>query len=103
MELIEHVDEYWYYARNADNGLQEGMVQKRDLKIVMRLPGEDVVSGFEEGPCAVATHDFMGRTLPFTGHMLPFMGRTLHGTYVTIHKHDRPQGTPIVASSRGPG
>eukprot|EP00731_Ephydatia_muelleri_P027528 Em0019g401a len=30
------------------------------LKIVKKLPGSDKVEGFEEGPCAVATHDFTG-------------------------------------------
>ena len=25
-----------------------------------KLPGSDKVEGFEEGPCAVATHDFTG-------------------------------------------
>ena len=39
---------------------QEGLVLARDLKIVKRLPGQDTVAGFEEGPCAVATHDFQG-------------------------------------------
>ncbi len=63
IELIEHVDEYWYVARNADDGTV-GLVKARDLKIVKRLPGEDTVEGFEEGPCAVAMHEFIARKWP---------------------------------------
>ena len=66
IELIEHVDSSWYLARNVDAGMTEGMVHKRNLRIVKRLPGEDKVAGFEEGPCAVATHDFQGGR-PVTG------------------------------------
>ena len=62
IELIERVDKYWFYARNADLEMQEGVVPARDLRIVKRLPGESAVEGFEEGPCAVAMHQFHGRT-----------------------------------------
>ena len=61
IELIERLDKYWFYARNADLEMTEGAVPARDLRIVKRLPGESTVSGFEEGPCAVATYTFQGR------------------------------------------
>lgn len=60
IELIEKVDEYWYFAANADMDMCEGLVLAKHLKIVKRLPGQDMVAGFEDGPCAVATHDFQG-------------------------------------------
>lgn len=60
IELIEKVDEHWYFAANADTDMCEGLVQARQLKIIKRLPGQDTVAGFEEGPCAVAMHDFQG-------------------------------------------
>ena len=60
IELIEKVDDNWYYAANADMDMCEGLVQARHLQIIKRLPGQDMVAGFEEGPCAVATHDFNG-------------------------------------------
>ena len=63
IELVEKVDENWYFAANADLGLCEGLILANHLKIVKRLPGQDTVAGFEEGPCAVATHDFQGRML----------------------------------------
>ena len=71
IELVEHVDSSWYLARNADAGMQEGMVHTRNLRIVKRLPGEDMVAGFEEGPCAVATHDFQGGRLMIGRLYLP--------------------------------
>ena len=55
------MDGNWFYARNADLEMCEGMVPARDLHVVKRLPGESTVSGFEEGPCAVATFTFKGR------------------------------------------
>ena len=55
------MDAYWFYARNADLEMCEGMVPARDIHIVKRLPGESMVSGFEEGPCAVAMFTFYGR------------------------------------------
>ena len=60
IELIEHVDSSWYLAQNVDADMKQGMVHARNLNIIKRLPGEDKVAGFEEGPCAVATHDFQG-------------------------------------------
>ena len=41
--------------------MQEGLILGSDLNIVKRLPGQDTVAGFEEGPCAIATHEFHGR------------------------------------------
>ena len=61
IELIEKVDEHWYFAANADLDLSEGLILANHIKIVKRLPGQDKVAGFEDGPCAVATHDFEGR------------------------------------------
>ena len=61
IELIERLDKYWFYARNADLEMTEGAVPARDLRIVKGLPGESTVSGFEEGPCAIATYTFQGR------------------------------------------
>ena len=61
IELIEKIDDHWYYARNTDLELQEGLVLASSLHIVKRLPGQDTVAGFEDGPCAVATHEFVGR------------------------------------------
>ena len=61
IELIEQVDEHWYYARNADCDMEEGLILGSDLNIVKRLPGQDTVAGFEEGPCAIALHEFHGR------------------------------------------
>lgn len=58
IELVEKVDEHWYFAANADLDMCEGLVLAKNLKIVKRLPGQDTVAGFEDGPCAVATHDF---------------------------------------------
>lgn len=58
--MIEKVDSNWYYAANADTDLCEGLIQVSNLKIVKRLPGQDTVAGFEEGPCGVATCDFKG-------------------------------------------
>ena len=61
IELIEKVDDNWYFAANADLDLCQGLILCSHLKIVKRLPGQDTVAGFEDGPCAVATHDFEGR------------------------------------------
>ena len=61
IELIERVDRDWFYARNADLEMCEGMIPARDVRVVRKLPGESTVSGFEEGPCAVATFTFDGR------------------------------------------
>ncbi len=63
IELIDKVDDYWYYAANADTGLCEGLIQASDINIVKRIPGKTTVEGFEDGPCAVATHKFEGREL----------------------------------------
>ena len=48
IELIEHIDDYWYYGRNADNNDQEGLILAKSMKIVKRLPGEDTVVSGEE-------------------------------------------------------
>ena len=61
IELLEKVDENWYYARNTDTGLQDGLILARSMNIIKRLPGQDTVAGFDDGPCAVAMHDFIGR------------------------------------------
>ena len=61
IELIEKVDEHWYYATNADTGFCEGLVLATELNIIKRLPGKTTVEGFDDGPCAVATHAFEGR------------------------------------------
>ena len=61
IELIEKVDDYWFFARNADLEMHEGLILASNLNIVKRLPGQDKVAGFEEGPCAVALHDFDAR------------------------------------------
>ena len=61
IELIEKVDNDWFYARNADLEMCEGMIPARDLRLVRKLAGESTVSGFEEGPCAVAMFTFQGR------------------------------------------
>ena len=61
IELIERVDDNWFFARNADLEMLEGVIPARDLRIVRKLPGESLVSGFEDGPCAVAMHTFQGR------------------------------------------
>ena len=61
IELIERVDRVWFYARNADLEMCEGMIPSRDLGVVRKLAGESTVSGFEEGPCAVAMFTFQGR------------------------------------------
>ena len=58
--LVEKVDSNWYKAVNTDADDAEGMVKASHLKILKKLPGSDKVQGFEEGPCAVATHDFSG-------------------------------------------
>ena len=55
------MDDYWFYARNADLDMHEGLILARNINIVKRLPGQDKVAGFEEGPCAVAMHDFDAR------------------------------------------
>ncbi|CAI8050943.1 SH3 domain-containing protein 19 [Geodia barretti] len=62
IELIEKVDNDWFYARNADLEMCEGMIPARDLRLVRKLAGESTVSGFEEGPCAVAMFTFQGQT-----------------------------------------
>jgi hypothetical protein len=62
IELIERVDSDWFYARNADLEMCEGMIPSRDLGVVRKLAGESTVSGFEEGPCAVAMFTFQGQT-----------------------------------------
>ena len=41
--------------------MHEGLILATNLNIVKRLPGQDKVAGFEEGPCAVAMHDFVAR------------------------------------------
>ena len=64
IELIEKVDENWFYAANADLNLCEGLVQAGHLDVVKRLPGQTTVEGFEDGPCAVATNTFEGRKSP---------------------------------------
>lgn len=69
IELIEKVDEHWYFAANADTDMCEGLVLANQLQIVKRLPGQDAVAGFEDGPCAVATYDFQGGTY-ITGCMV---------------------------------
>ena len=61
IEFIEKVDDYWFYARNADMDSHEGLILASNINIVKRLPGQDKVAGFEEGPCAVALHDFDAR------------------------------------------
>ena len=61
IELIEKLDDHWFYAANADLNLCEGLVPKTHIKIIKRLPGETTVAGFEDGPCAVAIHTFEGR------------------------------------------
>ena len=61
IELIEKIDDYWFHARNADLDMHEGLILASNLNIVKRLPGQDKVAGFEEGPCAVAMHDFEAR------------------------------------------
>lgn len=58
---MDKVDEYWFYARNADLDMHEGLILASNINIVKRLPGQDKVAGFEEGPCAVAMHDFNAR------------------------------------------
>lgn len=58
--LLEKVDSNWYKAINTDGDDVEGMIKASHIKIVKKLPGSDKVQGFEEGPCAVATHDFTG-------------------------------------------
>jgi hypothetical protein len=63
IELIERVDRDWFYARNADLEMCEGMIPARDLRVVRKLPGESTVSGFEEGPCAVASFTFRGKSM----------------------------------------
>ena len=55
------MDDHWFYARNADLDMYEGLILASNLNIVKRLPGQDKVAGFEEGPCAVAMHDFDAR------------------------------------------
>lgn len=60
IELIERIDHNWFFARNADLEMTEGVIPARDIRIVKGLPGENTVAGFEEGPCAVATHTFNG-------------------------------------------
>ena len=61
IELIERIDQHWFFARNADLEMSEGVLPSRDMRIVKKLPGESTVAGFEEGPCAVAMHTFQGR------------------------------------------
>ena len=61
IELVEKIDDHWFLARNADLEMTEGLVLAINLTIVKRLPGQDKVAGFEEGPCAVAMHDFDAR------------------------------------------
>ena len=68
IELMEKVDDHWYFAANADLGT-EGLILIADLNVVKRLPGKTTVEGFEDGPCAVATHSFEGRE---------FFGRLKH-------------------------
>jgi len=63
IEFIEKVDDHWYYARNADLELQEGLVLANNLKIIKKLPGANTVQGFEDGPCAIAKFDFDARKL----------------------------------------
>lgn len=60
IELIERIDQHWFFGRNADLGMTEGIIPARDLRIVKGLQGENKVRGFEEGPCAVAMHTFNG-------------------------------------------
>ena len=63
IELVQHVDKFWYSARNANKGdSRVGLVLAKNLRIIKRLPGEDIIKGFEDGPCAVAMHEFVGRT-----------------------------------------
>ena len=61
IEFIEKVDDNWYFARNADMDLHEGLVLIRNLKVIKKLPGSNTVKGFEDGPCAIAMHSFAGR------------------------------------------
>ena len=57
------MDDHWYFARNASQrDGPEGMVLASRVGVVKRIPGQETVSGFEEGPCAVATHDFTAST-----------------------------------------
>ena len=58
--LLAKVDSNWYRAVNTEADDAEGLIKASHLKIVKKLPGSDKVEGFEEGPCAVATHDFTG-------------------------------------------
>ena len=43
IELIEKIDDHWYYACNADNDMQEGLILAKEMKIIKRLPGQDKV------------------------------------------------------------
>ncbi len=61
IEFIEKVDSNWYYARNADLDMHEGLVLVRNLKIIKKLPGSNMVQGFEDGPCAIAKFPFSAR------------------------------------------
>ena len=63
IELIEKVDANWYYARNADLEMQEGLILIRNLKVIKKLPGSNTVQGFEDGPCAIAKFTFDARKL----------------------------------------
>lgn len=60
IELIERVDDHWFYACNVDDDCKEGMVLEKYLKIIKRLPGEDKLSYLNELPSAVAMFDFEG-------------------------------------------
>lgn len=61
IEFIEKVDTNWYYARNVDLDMHEGLVLIRNLKIIKKLPGSNTVQGFEDGPCAIAKFTFDAR------------------------------------------
>ena len=63
IEFIEKMDDNWYYARNADLDMQEGLILIKNLKVIKKLPGSNLVKGFEDGPCAVAMHAFDAREL----------------------------------------
>ena len=65
--LLEKVDSTWFKAINTDAEDAEGLVKASHLKILKKLPGSDKVQGFEEGPCAVAIHDFRGGGFVYWG------------------------------------
>ena len=83
--LLEKVDSNWYRAVNTDADDAEGMVKTSHLKVLKKLPGSDKVQGFEEGPCAVATHDFTGMSsdeLTFKGGELIMLKSRVNSDWV---------------------